>query len=90
VSRARRMRFELAAMVVVVTLAVASIFATFGSASEAYLVFCHLVDGTVVVGATTDCSDAFVGESSTDVTSSPSRVSVVGSSHIPLNVELTG
>ena len=57
----KRLGFELAAMVIVVVLAGLSVIATFGSARSGDLVFCQMVDGGVVVGATTDCSDVVVG-----------------------------
>jgi len=74
----RRLRFELAAMAFIVLLAGISVFATFGSARSGDLVFCQMVDGGVVIGATTDCSDAIAGESIADP-SSPSPVAAVGS-----------
>ena len=52
----RRLRFELLAMALIVTLAGLSVLATFGSARSTDLVFCRMVDGGVVVGVTTDCS----------------------------------
>ncbi|MFT5204073.1 MAG: hypothetical protein ACI9C1_003479 [Candidatus Aldehydirespiratoraceae bacterium] len=54
----RALKFELAAMGLVVMLAGVSVFATFGSARSTDIVFCQLVDGDVVVGVTTDCADA--------------------------------
>lgn len=53
----RRLGFELALMVLVVVLAGLSVVATMGSARSGDLVFCEMVDGGVVIGATTDCSD---------------------------------
>ena len=53
----RRLGFELAAMVLIVVLAGISVVATLGSARSGDLVFCRMVDGGIVVGATTDCSD---------------------------------
>lgn len=52
-----RLRFELAAMALMVILAGLTVVATFGSARSGDLVFCRMVDGGMVVGATTDCSD---------------------------------
>ena len=54
----RALKFEVAAMVLVVTLAGFSVFATFGSARSTDIVFCQLADGDVVIGATTDCAEA--------------------------------
>ncbi len=51
----RRLAFELAAMALIVVLAAVSVVATMGSARSGDLVFCRMVDGGVVVGATTDC-----------------------------------
>ncbi|MEM7140414.1 MAG: hypothetical protein AAF548_05215 [Actinomycetota bacterium] len=65
-------------MALVVVLAVTSVLATMGSARGNDLVFCELVNGTVVVGATTDCSDATSDGPVAD-TNAPSRVSVTGS-----------
>ncbi len=49
---------ELAFMAAVVSLAALSVFATLGSARAGDLTFCRLVDGEVVIGVTTDCSEA--------------------------------
>lgn len=57
----RRLGFELAVMALVVVLASLSVVATLGSARSGDLVFCQMVDGGVVVGATTDCSDVIDG-----------------------------
>lgn len=78
----RRLRFELAAMAFIVMLAGLSVFATFGSARSGDLVFCRMVGGGVVVGVTTDCSDAIDGASIVDP-SSASPVTVVGA---PVNL----
>lgn len=80
-SATRRLRFELAAMALVVVLALVTVVATFGSARDGDLVFCQLVDGSVVVGATTDCSDAGIDGPITDM-SNPSRVSMIGPSSL--------
>lgn len=73
----RRLRFELAAMALIVVLAGLSVFATFGSARSGDLVFCQMVDGGVVVGVTTDCSDVVEGVSIVD-SADPSSESTVG------------
>ena len=88
-NRLRRLRFELAAMALVVLLATVSVVATYGSARDGDLVFCRLVDGSVVVGVTTDCSEADVGGSITDRSQDPSRVSVIGPSSAPDPSETT-
>ena len=64
----RRLGFELAAMVLIVVLAGISVVATLGSARSGDLVFCRMVDGGIVVGATTDCSDVIEVVDVTDVT----------------------
>lgn len=79
-STTRRLRYELTAMALVVVLAALSIVATFGSARDGDLVFCRLVDGSVVVGVTTDCSAVDADGTTTGMSQYPSRVSVVGPS----------
>ena len=54
----RSVATELGCMAAAVTLAGITVFATLGSARSGDLVFCQLVDGDVVVGVTTDCSEA--------------------------------
>lgn len=73
----RRLGFELAAMALIVVLAALSVVATLGSARSGDLVFCRMVDGGVVVGATTDCSDTTDGVSIAD-SSSPSPGTAFG------------
>jgi len=79
----RRLRFELAAMALIVVLASLSVFATFGSARSGDLVFCRMVEGGVVVGATTDCSDAIDGALIAEPSNPSPGESVVGA---PLNL----
>jgi hypothetical protein len=69
----RALKFELAAMVLVVMLAGFSVFATFGSARSTDIVFCQLADGDVVVGVTTDCADAHPPQGGTDLGVGASR-----------------
>ncbi|MDW3220489.1 MAG: hypothetical protein R8F63_17915 [Acidimicrobiales bacterium] len=89
-SWARRLRYELSAMAFVVLLAAVSVVATFGSARDGDLVFCRLVDGSVVVGVTTDCAAAVADGTITGMSQFPSRVSVIGPSSFDEPVEVRG
>lgn len=55
-------------MALMVVLAGISVLATFGSARSGHLVFCRMVDGDVVVGVTTDCSEVTDGVTTEGVT----------------------